>query len=533
MKIKFFILTAFFVFSNILAQPQLKIFPDTLTYPNEFERLQNLFFINEGNENLIIDSVFVYENVYFFRYNNIIPDFPIEIAPGDTVEMDCIFWNYLNVTPNQLDNSILIFSNDSARVKNVPTVIDFAADTIGTGQIEGFITDENNSPLENVSLYFYKWGVILFDSVLTDSEGHYNITLPAVTHSLVAEKPGFFLKYFENKFGPLNADFISVTKDSVTQANFSLTPKTDTELSISGSIIDKKINALAKRKKGRGGVVVVRSGSHTPSKLGNINDSIQVYTGFIDENGTYEVRNIQRPGYYFIQAITDFYLPSYYSNSEESAIFWQDADSVLVSENVINKNIYIDRDSATGDGKIFGKILSENSEDFEDIIVYAQSIDNNTIFAHNFVDKNGNFKIFQLPFGRYRVIAQRIGLDNSQSETLIIDQVNITIKNVEIQLTITSVEEPGEIPNSIKLFQNYPNPFNPATTISFNLVKQQKVRINIYNSLGELVYNLLNNQLPAGNYNVVWNAVNYSSGVYFYSLTTEGYKETKKMLLLR
>jgi hypothetical protein len=99
---------------------------------------------------------------------------------------------------------------------------------------------------------------------------------------------------------------------------------------------------------------------------------------------------------------------------------------------------------------------------------------------------------------------------------------------------VTSVQqEEISIPDEIKLSQNYPNPFNPSTTIKFSLPSSGNAILKIYNSLGEEVAVLIDNELTTGTYEVEWNANGLPSGVYFYHLQTEGFVETKKMLLLK
>lgn len=73
------------------------------------------------------------------------------------------------------------------------------------------------------------------------------------------------------------------------------------------------------------------------------------------------------------------------------------------------------------------------------------------------------------------------------------------------------------IPSEYYVSQNYPNPFNPSTTIKFSIPEESQVKINIYNSIGEVVENLVNKDYQPGNYEVSWNATNYPSGIYFYS----------------
>ena len=91
----------------------------------------------------------------------------------------------------------------------------------------------------------------------------------------------------------------------------------------------------------------------------------------------------------------------------------------------------------------------------------------------------------------------------------------------------------NEIPKDYCLSQNFPNPFNPSTTIRFNIPADSKVRLAVYDILGKEVDMLANEQLKAGAYEVNWNASNFPSGAYFYKLITDGFVETKKMMLVK
>jgi hypothetical protein len=103
---------------------------------------------------------------------------------------------------------------------------------------------------------------------------------------------------------------------------------------------------------------------------------------------------------------------------------------------------------------------------------------------------------------------------------------------------VTSVREVISIPDEITLAQNYPNPFNPSTTIKFSLSSPGNITLIIYNTLGEVVEVLLDKELTAGTYEAEFNSHsgnvrNLPSGVYFYHLQTEGFVETKKMILMK
>jgi hypothetical protein len=98
---------------------------------------------------------------------------------------------------------------------------------------------------------------------------------------------------------------------------------------------------------------------------------------------------------------------------------------------------------------------------------------------------------------------------------------------------ITDVEVTEMKPVHYSLNQNYPNPFNPTTKISYSLPIDSKVNVSIYNILGQKVYELVNKSLKAGEYEAVFNASNFSSGVYIYRIKTDNFVQSKKMLLLK
>jgi hypothetical protein len=92
----------------------------------------------------------------------------------------------------------------------------------------------------------------------------------------------------------------------------------------------------------------------------------------------------------------------------------------------------------------------------------------------------------------------------------------------------------GEIPKSFKLWQNYPNPFNPVTRVKFDLPEAtETVRLKVYDSLGKEVATLVNQKLSPGSYEYEWDASELPSGVYFYTLEANGFKESNKMILAK
>ena len=93
-------------------------------------------------------------------------------------------------------------------------------------------------------------------------------------------------------------------------------------------------------------------------------------------------------------------------------------------------------------------------------------------------------------------------------------------------------------PDHFELYQNYPNPFNPSTTISYLVPNDTRVVLKIYNSIGQEVTTLVNDDRSAGYHQLVWNASNVATGMYIYQLTVndqKGKKEyyRKKMLMVK
>jgi photosystem II stability/assembly factor-like uncharacterized protein len=97
----------------------------------------------------------------------------------------------------------------------------------------------------------------------------------------------------------------------------------------------------------------------------------------------------------------------------------------------------------------------------------------------------------------------------------------------------TNVESTNYLPKDFLLNQNYPNPFNPSTSMQYTIGSRQFVTLKVFDLLGREVAILVNEEKPAGEYEVEFNGVNLPSGIYFYQLNAEQYSETKKMVLLK
>jgi hypothetical protein len=118
-------------------------------------------------------------------------------------------------------------------------------------------------------------------------------------------------------------------------------------------------------------------------------------------------------------------------------------------------------------------------------------------------------------------------ISNNSTTPLYIISVNgkgVFLANVNIQN--------GEI-TAYELFDNYPNPFNPTTKIKYQLPELSKVKLTVYDVLGREVKILVNEEKPAGNYEVEFDGTNLPSGIYFYRIETSKFSDTKKFVLLK
>ena len=137
---------------------------------------------------------------------------------------------------------------------------------------------------------------------------------------------------------------------------------------------------------------------------------------------------------------------------------------------------------------------------------------------------------------RLEIVAEH---QNMGTAKLWFDEIKISNPN------ILSVEENVKVPSEFRLEQNYPNPFNPTTTIKYSIPNvgtslMKFVQLKVYDILGREVATLVNEEKPAGNYSINFNAVGLPSGFYFYRiaihsdrLISGSYTETKKMVILK
>ena len=524
----FLILTA----SVISAQMghNLVVIPPHLHFPDLFHRQNNITVENRSSTDIRIDSIVYDHSIYNITLRSS-SSFPINLTPTQSFNFNVLLYNYFSISDNDSLSVIKIYNNSPESIVELDLHIPFYMHNGMKGIVTGIVRDTSGIIPQSMIYFFYN-GTILMDSVLTTSDGTFSKELPGGRYFIAAYKAGYYMKYAYDKDTPLDADYIYIKKDTIPNIEFILDKEPETGLSVSGEIIDND-NLLPLSK----AIVVVRKGKHTPSKISaaKLDQPDRDYTVFSNTNGEYFLNNINGSGNFYIQAFAPFYLPGYFNKKNQPVLFWQDADSVEISGNTLNRNIYLDHDSSYGAGVANGSVIFNNSQNqpVTGAIVYSVSDITGKIYSYNFSASSGRFNFQELPYGSYKLISQKIGLSNAESEPFSITTNKDSIFNLTINMITTSVENNQNYPDGYFLYQNYPNPFNPQTTIKYSLLNSNYVSLNIYNILGKRIAELVNSRQAAGQYEVVFNASGLPSGIYYYTLHAGSFSQTRKLILLK
>lgn len=189
--------------------------------------------------------------------------------------------------------------------------------------------------------------------------------------------------------------------------------------------------------------------------------------------------------------------------------------------------------------------VSKSTDNGNSWIFLNAGIENKPIYSLNKKDKSlfaaSGTKIFCLMQDQSTWLDISFGLPSNNGVRglimggdFIYTIVGKSIWRRNISEIITSIERSNKyIPMKFSLEQNFPNPFNPSTTISYEIPQNSFVTLEVYDILGRKVATLVQEQKAIGIYNVAFNANEHSSGIYFYTLRTKDFIQTKKMILIR
>lgn len=398
-----------------------------------------------------------------------------------------------------------------------------------TATISGQVTDNNAQPLENalVTIFSSNAGGVIGDSLiftgLTDAQGNYAIEVSTIRFPFgvfiaSAEKEGYLVEFWEEKPAIFLADPIFVFSDTViTGIDFTLDPVgTPTNNSISGAVTSDNGAAL-------NGAFVVGSDIFT----GRI-----VFT-FADSSGNYTLDGLD-PHPHIILFAANGHVPEFFDN----ALTWEEAIPVpaLGAVTGIDAALTPVNNNPAG-GMVAGTVLNMSGGPLSGVFLTILN-DAGEVIGYDFTDAQGGYQVAGMTNGNYTVQATKISY-HSESEAIQFNAAagNTMVVNFDLAEVTTGVEPDPQagLPSSVELPQNYPNPFNPSTTIRFVLPQAQQTRLVIYNILGQAVKELVNENLPAGRYELLWNGADQNgrqvaSGIYFYVLEAGALKLTRRMV---
>ena len=252
----------------------------------------------------------------------------------------------------------------------------------------------------------------------------------------------------------------------------------------------------------------------------------------ISEHGDWIIAAVRYYGNYDVIGIADDEweedaLPTGYPDKIEQ----EDYIPVYVQPDMLSVDIYIKSASSLMrpgiTSNISGKIMI-GSKPADDAMVFAKQGDN--YYGYAITDSKGNYTIKDLPAGSYTLVAGKVGCISTR------ETVNLTedgINNLSFTIAPKGSPVAGNVPSTYSLSQNYPNPFNPSTVINYSVPAASSVKLSIYSSDGKLVKELVNSVQEAGSYSVTFEGSSLSSGIYFYTISANGFSETRKMILVK
>lgn len=240
------------------------------------------------------------------------------------------------------------------------------------------------------------------------------------------------------------------------------------------------------------------------------------------------------------------YVPTYYP----STIQWYSAGILYANSNLSNININVIRRNTSAmqssmavnlSGNVFLNIMPPLYGNdllvgpfpfLEGSILYLKK---DTSFVKSVItDENQHYSITGLAAGTYTLTVQRLGYETETRQitlgTVNQDTINFYLDTLNV---IGIVNINSNIPDNFTLGQNYPNPFNPQTKIKFSIKQTSFAEMKIFDILGREVKTLVNENLKAGEYEATFNAASLPSGIYFYTLRTADFTETRKMVLVK
>lgn len=262
---------------------------------------------------------------------------------------------------------------------------------------------------------------------------------------------------------------------------------------------------------------------------------LKVDSANIGAGGSYTLANVTAGDTVYLFAYSsgtlDF-VPGYYPGTNN----WQTATKIIAVTSQNNLDIKVRKlYNASAVGVISGTVSYSNGLPLKDALVYLKT-QIGTMISWAVTKTDGTYSIPNVAEGSYQITVNRIGFNNNSVFGI---ELNYTFgtelqnQNFSLEQTVSITQTNSIVPEKYRLYQNYPNPFNPTTKIKFDIQKAGAVKLSVYNSLGKLVKNIVNQYAPAGSFEVIFDGKDLSSGIYYYKMEVDGFVITKKMMLVK
>lgn len=258
------------------------------------------------------------------------------------------------------------------------------------------------------------------------------------------------------------------------------------------------------------------------------------------------VKNYAQGGYYFYKNSN---LEVEIGNSEDSS------PSIIQGENSQNKCVYGMYFASNTNTTPTTVKVRKVSTGYTNNAVFIKENNHSSLYFDLGTDCESDLgnNSFYLQKSKYLILNENQNIEVNaegnywdESSSSLIQNVENASKNFDLNCYLSSDPNEGSIPKkslgnfkgNFQVAQNYPNPFNPTTNIQFFVPTESNVKIEVFNVLGQSVKTLTNAKLKAGSHSVTWNGTddNFKSvgtGVYFYRITSDNFKQTHKMLLIK
>ncbi len=171
-----------------------------------------------------------------------------------------------------------------------------------------------------------------------------------------------------------------------------------------------------------------------------------------------------------------------------------------------------------------------------DTLMYISEINGGQAFRDSIIIESIGFLYVQSPLDTSNIYFHGLYFGTNPqtgNQTSLINLINPITGQFVNSILLKNDDEINLLPSEFNLAQNYPNPFNATTKISYTLSKPSFVQLKIYDVQGREIKTLASEFLPAGTYEITFDASELSSGIYFYSLSANGINKTRKMVLVK